>query len=162
MTEPKVDMVNHPPHYNKHPSGIQVIEIIEGMNFPNLANVVKYICRAPHKGREREDLEKAIWYLNRERDRRKASYGDSTIGAFLVSGIDTFESSGRTDHSKVNKYLSLESDGAVVAALASVYCMDENVGPVGLTAYTSALRMLDVLIVFAGRKEKKKEKENDG
>ncbi len=36
------DMVDHPPHYNKHPSGIECIQITEHMCF-NLGNAVKYI-----------------------------------------------------------------------------------------------------------------------
>jgi len=39
------DPVNHPPHYNRHPSGVECIQITEHMNF-NLGNAVKYICRA--------------------------------------------------------------------------------------------------------------------
>lgn len=60
--------VNHPSHYNI--GKIEVIEYIEdkGLNF-NLGNAVKYISRAGHKGGPYEyiqDLEKAIWYINRE------------------------------------------------------------------------------------------------
>lgn len=36
-----VDMVNHPPHYKKHPSGVEVIQITEHLNFC-LGNAVKY------------------------------------------------------------------------------------------------------------------------
>jgi hypothetical protein len=28
--------------------------------------VVKYLTRADHKGNRKQDLEKALWYLNRE------------------------------------------------------------------------------------------------
>lgn len=59
------DHVNHPIHYNK--GNIEVIDYIEDkeLNF-NLGNAVKYISRCNHKGRKKEDLEKAIWYLKRE------------------------------------------------------------------------------------------------
>jgi len=60
-----VDMVNHPPHYGKHPSGIECIDVVEHMSF-NLGNAVKYIWRADEKGNTRQDLEKAVWYINRE------------------------------------------------------------------------------------------------
>src|SRR5579875_3404253 len=63
------DMVNHPPHYNEHPSGIECIDIVEHMSF-NLGNAIKYIWRADLKGGD-EDLEKAIWYLDRELRRRE-------------------------------------------------------------------------------------------
>ncbi len=59
------DEVNHPVHYCSHPSGIEVIQITEHMNF-NLGNAVKYILRSGLKGKEKQDLEKAIWYLQRE------------------------------------------------------------------------------------------------
>lgn len=61
----EIDMVNHPPHYVGH--GIEPIEFIESHNLNfNLGSVVKYIARAPYKGKELEDLKKAKWYLERE------------------------------------------------------------------------------------------------
>ena len=65
-----IDMINHPPHYTSHPSGIEVIEITEHMNFC-LGNVIKYVLRADLKHDAIEDLEKARWYLDRELARRK-------------------------------------------------------------------------------------------
>ena len=63
------EMVNHPQHYNT--GGIEVIEAIEAWSLGfNLGNAVKYIARADHKGRPVEDLRKALWYLQRELDRR--------------------------------------------------------------------------------------------
>lgn len=58
------DAVNHPAHYTQ--GGIEVIDAIEawGLGF-NLGNVVKYVARSAHKGRELEDLRKAAWYLAR-------------------------------------------------------------------------------------------------
>lgn len=58
MEEVMVDIVNHPPHYIKHPSGVECITITEHMNF-NLGNATKYIWRAGEKGNAIEDLEKA-------------------------------------------------------------------------------------------------------
>jgi hypothetical protein len=63
------DMVNHPPHYTA--GKIEVIDFIEDQRLSyHLGNVIKYICRADHKGSRLEDLKKAAWYLNRaiERD----------------------------------------------------------------------------------------------
>lgn len=62
--ELKFDNINHPKHYNSHPSGIEAIQITEYMNFC-LGNAIKYILRHEHKGGT-EDLRKAIWYLERE------------------------------------------------------------------------------------------------
>lgn len=57
------DMVNRPKHYSK---GIEPIEYIEswGMNFCE-GNVIKYVTRAPYKGKYLEDLLKARNYLDR-------------------------------------------------------------------------------------------------
>jgi hypothetical protein len=59
------DMVNSPPHYKS--GGIETIDFIEAkkLNY-NLGNVVKYITRADLKGNRKQDLEKAMWYLQRE------------------------------------------------------------------------------------------------
>jgi hypothetical protein len=67
--EEAVDKVNHPPHYKV--GGIETIDFIEAkkLNY-NLGNVIKYITRADHKGSRNEDLQKALWYLNRELGRK--------------------------------------------------------------------------------------------
>lgn len=62
------DVVNHPVHYTSHPSKIETIQITEHMGFC-LGNVIKYILRAPYKGKQLEDLKKAQWYLAREIER---------------------------------------------------------------------------------------------
>lgn len=62
------DQVNHPVHYTSHPSGVETIQITEHMNFC-LGNAIKYIMRSELKGKQIEDLKKAIWYINREIER---------------------------------------------------------------------------------------------
>jgi len=64
------DNVNNPRHYTSHPSGIDCIQITEHMGFC-LGNAMKYIWRADLKGDAIEDLEKAVWYIRREIERRK-------------------------------------------------------------------------------------------
>ena len=61
------DMINHPLHYQSE-KGIEVIDVIEAfkLNF-NLANAIKYILRSGKKGEALEDIQKAIWYLKREK-----------------------------------------------------------------------------------------------
>lgn len=66
--EKEVDLVNQPPHYKAHPSGVECIQITEHFNF-NLGNAIKYIWRAGLKGNAVEDLKKAAWYLSREIER---------------------------------------------------------------------------------------------
>ena len=64
------DPVNHPTHYNAHPSGVECITIVEHMTF-NLGNAIKYIWRAGEKGDAVQDLEKSVWYVQREIARLK-------------------------------------------------------------------------------------------
>jgi hypothetical protein len=64
------DPVNQPKHYLSHPSKIECIEITEHMNFC-LGNAIKYIWRADLKHDVIEDLKKAVWYINREIERRE-------------------------------------------------------------------------------------------
>lgn len=60
------EVINHPEHYNLHPSGVECIDVVEHMSF-NAGNAMKYIWRADHKGESPiEDYRKAIWYLERE------------------------------------------------------------------------------------------------
>ena len=54
----------NPSHYRQHAH--ECIEFTQHLNF-NLGNAFKYIWRHKEKG-GREDLEKAIWYLKRQRD----------------------------------------------------------------------------------------------
>lgn len=61
----QVDMVNHPPHY-KHASGVEAIDIAELLS-SNLGQALDYVWRAKKKGREEEDLKKALWYIRREK-----------------------------------------------------------------------------------------------
>ena len=67
------DMVNYPSHYTD--GNIEVIDFIEDkkLNY-HLGNAVKYISRAGKKDPEKEieDLQKAVWYINREIQRLEA------------------------------------------------------------------------------------------
>lgn len=66
------ELVNHPQHYGGENNTYEAIKVIEGhdLNF-NLGNVIKYTLRAGKKLDTVEDLEKAVWYLNREIQRKK-------------------------------------------------------------------------------------------
>lgn len=63
MTKPN-DPINQPYHYTK--GGIEVLDFIEAweLDFAT-GNVIKYVVRAPYKGKELEDLKKARFYLDR-------------------------------------------------------------------------------------------------
>ncbi len=58
--------VDHPPHYNSHPSGVECVTVAEHWSF-NLGNALKYMWRAGLKTPDAgKDLRKAAWYLERE------------------------------------------------------------------------------------------------
>jgi hypothetical protein len=52
------------------PTTVDIVEL--SARNANLGNVVKYLARCDHKGNAVEDLKKALWYLQRELDRRQA------------------------------------------------------------------------------------------
>lgn len=69
-TPPSTNPVDHPHHYNA--GKVEVIDYIEqvaafypNVEAPLIGNVIKYVSRAPLKGKKLEDLKKAQWYLNR-------------------------------------------------------------------------------------------------
>lgn len=57
------DNVNHPSHYVSHPSGVETINITREFEFA-LGNAWKYLMRFRYKGKPKEDLEKAVWYMH--------------------------------------------------------------------------------------------------
>ena len=63
------DMVNHPEHYETN--GIECIDAMvasqgkEAVSNYCICNAFKYIWRHQHKGKSLEDIQKAIWYLNK-------------------------------------------------------------------------------------------------
>ena len=61
------ELVNHPKHYNDHPTGVEAIDIIEAFNF-NIGNAIKYLWRVGLKpdSSVMDDLQKALWYVERE------------------------------------------------------------------------------------------------
>mgnify|MGYP003653341196 FL=1 len=65
------EQVNHPEHYGGKDNTYEAINVIESydMNF-NIGNVIKYTLRAGKKSDGIEDLQKAVWYLNREIERQ--------------------------------------------------------------------------------------------
>ena len=63
------DNVNHPAHYTS--GGIECIDGMvaafgrEYVMHYCLCNAFKYIWRCEHKGKRLEDIQKAVWYLNK-------------------------------------------------------------------------------------------------
>jgi hypothetical protein len=84
--------VNHPRHYNEHPSGVECIDIVEHFNF-NLGSAIKYIWRADLKDEPVQDLRKALWYIQREIERREGEL-DEFMEA--LSGLHTADIDSQT------------------------------------------------------------------
>jgi hypothetical protein len=70
----KKEAVNHPKHYGGKDNPYEAIKVIEAWNLGFcLGNTIKYISRCGKKDDEIQELEKALWYLQREIDTRKGN-----------------------------------------------------------------------------------------
>lgn len=76
MSVDHTEQVDHPEHYNSHPSGVECIDVAEHYGF-SIGNAIKYLWRAGLKGDAIEDLKKARWYIDREIQKR--SKGSKTV-----------------------------------------------------------------------------------
>lgn len=71
LTQARLEAVSHPEHY-KGVCGLEAIEVMKNFlpKYQNshvsylIGNVIKYVLRAPSKGKEMEDLMKAREYLD--------------------------------------------------------------------------------------------------
>ena len=71
LTQARLEAVSHPEHY-KGLCGLEAIEVMRNFlpKYQNshvsylIGNVIKYVLRAPSKGKEMEDLMKAREYLD--------------------------------------------------------------------------------------------------
>ena len=76
--------VEHPKHYNMHPSGVECIQVVRHHDF-NVGSAIKYLWRLGLKDdvssnsdgidADIQDLKKAIWYLQDEILMREAARG---------------------------------------------------------------------------------------
>jgi hypothetical protein len=72
MDEDDNDQVIHPQHYGGKDNPYEAIKVIEAWEVGfNLGNTLKYISRAGKKDNIIQDLEKALFYLDREIQNRK-------------------------------------------------------------------------------------------
>ena len=87
------DIINHPAHYTGVTAEIECIDIARHLNF-QLGNAFKYIWRAGKKGgrgKEIEDLKKALWYLE---DAIQNGYNDLDQCDDLASGLASIVTRG--------------------------------------------------------------------
>ena len=115
----KHDAVNSPSHYCSHPSGIEAIQITEEMNFC-VGNAIKYLWRAGLKTEEGldakmkqiQDMQKAIWYI--EREIKRITKNEQRISERILESAST---------QSVNEiHRTHKSCDSVVAALTCSQC----------------------------------------
>ena len=84
------DNVNHPAHYEAN-GPFECIELAQHYDFC-LGNAIKYVWRHMDKGHPVEDLNKALWYIQREIDTTDSDYSPAPTGAarklFTLSDMD--------------------------------------------------------------------------
>ena len=86
--------VEHPDYYNKHPSGIECIEIVRHCNF-NIGNAIKYLFRCGLKddNPQTQDLRKAMFYIQDEINRLEGKYEvnkeEKEVPVLKKTGFDT-------------------------------------------------------------------------
>lgn len=109
------DMVNHPPHYTTHPSGVECIQITRYMTF-DIGNAFKYVFRSSRKN-GRQDIEKARWYL---RDALRHAVFPFTLGGFSTAkkALDAVVEA-EPDHNRVRFYRHI-ADGDLLSALGVI------------------------------------------
>lgn len=95
------DLVNRPKHYTSHPSGVECIQVTEGLGFC-LGSMVKYLWRSGLKGATKQDFQKARWYLKREYD----GGHDAARGWLGACGLSAWQ-----------KYLAFEDAGEACTAM---------------------------------------------
>ena len=120
----QVDLVNHPPHYTSHPSGVECIEITKHMMFMP-GNAFKYVWRYGLKGGT-QDLEKALWYMEEQ------AKGLSPVVDRRYPRSDIED--------KLHLVLRHEPDSWVADALGNIWRADWD--PAGARDAVSSLRAL--------------------
>jgi len=134
------EVVQHPEHYNMHPSGIECIDIIEHMNF-NCGSAIKYIWRADHKENAVQDLKKARFLIDREIARREDGQskekgnGESDINEHIKSEwtIKSIRCGPKTDHEEGSvpafehnvQYIETWEDYRRMEREAGLHCLEK-------------------------------------
>ena len=95
------DMVNHPSHYTQYTQEVidTITEWVKDYNSVEgyyIGTVLKYLARAPYKGKKLEDLKKASFYLQeaieyigKQESRKPAKNGQDFLDDFIkaISGL---------------------------------------------------------------------------
>ena len=103
-----MDPVNHPEHYQKASLAviIEPIQLAEMYDFC-IGNAIKYILRAPYKGNEKQDLEKAKWYLDRAWLKFSKLSREYLTTSYIMPNADLVDSFIINSYKLNNKYIKL-------------------------------------------------------
>ncbi len=133
-----MSLVDHPQHYNfggpRDADGsarYEVIKLIEdlgwGFDFC-MANALKYLLRAPYKGAETQDIDKARWYLARAQglDGRVKAHSFRTLDmqAALAAWGLMDEGAALVDAGPLARAVARIADGDPFGALAVLETLD--------------------------------------
>jgi hypothetical protein len=105
LIDKTIDPITRPKHYTQHPSGIEPIQITENFNFC-LGNAFKYVARYQKKNGI-EDLDKAVWYLEREIGRRQVTGPDMAVPLGANGQFDDYVSAEDTEVATVLQLIFL-------------------------------------------------------
>lgn len=149
------DIVDKAKHYNIHPSGIECINIIELLNF-NIGNAIKYIWRSGLKDKTKlvEDLKKAVWYLNREKE-KIASYHSLLLSTNTNSAqmlINYFRIINRNDNNYFSSNIINALQWIYRAIFNNTYMLNTDTGG-PLSSLTVAIDFLEKEIEEINKKE---------
>lgn len=114
---PQFDIINKAKHYNLHPSGIECIELAERLSFC-AGNAFKYVFRRGDKDDIAQDLDKALYYLNRERGQMEKLIrwrSSQDVDAMIVNDHFT-----HTDLANIAKLLELEPNKYACAVYSRI------------------------------------------
>lgn len=110
--------VVHPSHYNQ--SSVEVITVIRHLNFC-LGNVIKYILRAPYKGKLVEDCDKALFYLNWVREDSK----ENVYTREMKKDIETMIN--EMDNPSIQRFLQSVDDYLLTGKIEALDSIESNI-----------------------------------
>lgn len=117
--EPRVDLINHPPHYKG--DRFECIQVIEAYRLGyHLGNAFKYLVRHERKGTPRQDLEKALWYLERFLAEKNAQDAQRALGLTAAPiGFPSVRDGDVVESFRLPDAVASEAHRLLIAARAS-------------------------------------------
>jgi Protein of unknwon function (DUF3310) len=153
---PDYEYVNHPKHYNTHPSNVEAIDLCEVLSF-NVGSAFKYVMRRDDKLTPIQDLRKAKWYIEREILLFQATWRrflPSWLHSLILSNPNMsehhYELADRVRLTEKNTHAKLFYNAVLHSTEVHNYAKQD---------LPTALRALDSLIKSYEAKQKQKQKQ---